>query len=81
MTYQDFFKIASSPWIDIYGIMQLASCGKSNASKIRNEIEQQIIKSGKRLPTSNKKYIPTRLVLEYLGFDENYIFKMASLCP
>ena len=79
MTYKDILKIALCPWIDIYGIMQLADCGKSTASKIRTEVENKILESGKKLPKSNKKHVPTKLVLDYLGLDENYIIKMASL--
>ena len=79
MTYKDILDIALCPWIDVYGIMRIADCGKSTASKIRAEIEQKIIDSGKKLPLSNKKHVPTKLVLDYLGLAENYIIRMANL--
>ncbi len=79
MDYKEILSIALSPWTDVHGIMQLAKCGKNTASRIRTDIEKQVVDSGKRLPTDNKKYVPTRLVLEYLGLDEEYIIKMASL--
>ena len=79
MTYKDILKIALCPWIDTDGIMQLADCGVSTATKLRTDVENKILESGKKLPKSNKRHVPTKMVLDYLGLDENYIVKMASL--
>ena len=78
MNYKEMEQLILKPWIDTYGIMQLAECGKNTAIKIRLEIEKHIIDSGLRIPIARKKKVPTRLVLEYLGWDENYIIQMAS---
>ena len=78
MDYKEMEQLILKPWIDTYGIMQLAECGKNTAIKIRLEIEKHIIDSGLRIPIARKKKVPTRLVLEYLGLDENYIMQMAS---
>ena len=78
MSYKEMEKLILKPWIDTYGIMQLAECGKNTAIKIRMEIEQSIINSGLKVPIARKKKVPTRLVLEYLGLDENYILQMAN---
>lgn len=78
MNYKEMEQLILKPWIDTYGIMQLAECGKNTAIKIRLEIEKHIIDSGLRIPIARKKKVPTRLVLEYLGLDENYIMQMAS---
>lgn len=58
----------------LYSLCQ--SC--NNTTSIRNEIEQQIIDGGKKVPKSLSKCVPTHLVLEYLGLDANYICEMAN---
>ena len=79
MDYKRLLELISKPWINTNEIMEVAMCGRNTATKIRMEIEQKIIDSGKILPKSNKKHVPTRLVLTYLGLDEEYIKNMASL--
>lgn len=79
MNYKDLLELVVKPWVDTYQIMAIAQCGKNSATKIRMEIEQSIIESGKKLPVSNKKHVPTKLVLEYLNLDLNYIKEMAKL--
>lgn len=78
MDYKEMSKIISKPWVDTDDIMAIACCSKNSATKIRVEIEQKILDSGKRLPLSSRKYIPTKLLLEYLGLDIDYIFNMAD---
>ena len=79
MKYKDLLELISKPWIDTYGIMKLAECGRNSATKIRTEIEQSIIESGKKIPVSNRKHVPTKLVVEYLGLDINFIKSMTQL--
>ena len=79
MEYTDILKIISKPWIDTKGIMIIAECGKNTATKIRIDIENDIKLSGKKLPVSSRKHVPTKLVLNYLGLDEEYIKYMASM--
>lgn len=78
MDYTSMYELIQKPWIDTNGIMMLAQCGKYSATKIRVDIEKQILGSGKKLPLSSRKNVPTKMVLDYLGFDEEYIFNMAS---
>ena len=78
MDYKEMSKIIKKPWIDTEGIMKIACCGKNSAIKIRIEIEKQILDSGKKMPLSSHKFVPTKLLLEYLGLDTNYIFDMAE---
>ena len=77
MTYLDLFNIISEPWISVTGIRKIARCSRDTAIVIRNKIEEQIISSGKGLPQCKAKYVPTRLVLDYLNLDANYIIDMA----
>ena len=46
--------------------------------EIINVIEEQIIASGKKIPSSCRKRVPTKLLLDYLGLNEDYIYSMAS---
>ena len=78
MTYLDLYKIISQPWISVTDISKIARCSRDTALKIRHTIEEDIIKSGKRLPECKTKYVPTRLVLDYLSFDVNNIMEMAE---
>ena len=78
MNYKEMKELIMMPWIDTNGIMKLAQCGKNNAIKIRSEIEKNILNSGFKIPMARVKKVPTRLVLEFLGLDENYIIQMAS---
>lgn len=77
MTYMELYKIICEPWISVSDIRKIARCSRDSAIKIRNLIEQQIINSGKALPQCKTKYVPTRLVLDYLSLDINYIVEMA----
>ena len=49
-----------------------------SAIKIRNNIENEINKSGKILPTGKTIVVPMKNVVDYLGLDLNYIIEMAS---
>ena len=57
--------------------MKINNCSRHTATKIRKDIEEEIVNSGKKLPSSSRKHIPTKLLLEYLGLQEDYIFNMA----
>lgn len=78
MNYKEMVDIISKVWINSNDIMKLCNCGKNTAIKIRQDVEKIIVDNGKVIPPSAVRYVPTKLVLEYLGLDEDYIFKMAS---
>lgn len=78
MSYKEIINVIQKPWVDVEGIMQVAQCGKYSATRIRSEIEEQIIASGKKIPSSCRKRVPTKLLLDYLGLNEDYIYSMAS---
>ena len=56
-------------WMDTEDIKKLCNCGWRAATSIRNEVEDQVKESGKRLPGTKRKVIPSLLTLEYLGID------------
>lgn len=78
LSFVEMKNIISKVWLNVDDIMKLAQCGKHSATNIRNEIEEQIVASGKKLPTGIYKCVPTKLVLDYLGLDVDYIFTMAE---
>ena len=78
MNYAMLIKYIQKPWIDTKGIMEVAQCSRHSATKIRNEIEKRILDSGKILPQSSKKCVPTKMVLDLLNIDEDYVYKMCS---
>lgn len=51
---------------------------RCSTSSDRQDVERPITESGKLVHPSMTKYVPTKLVLEYIGLDEDYIFKMAA---
>ena len=78
MSYLELFKIISKPWASIKEISLIANCGRDTAIKIRNKIEEEIIKDGKKLPKGKTIVVPTKKVIEYLGLDLDYIVNMAD---
>ena len=78
MNYKEMAAMLTQVWINSDGIMQLCNCGKNTAIKIRQEVEKEITENGKFIPPSMTKYVPTKLVLDYIGLDVDYIFKMAE---
>ena len=78
MDYKEMASIVSKPWVNSDDIMKICCCGKNTAIKIRNDIEKSIIESGKLVPPSMTKYVPTKLLLDKIGLDDNYIIEMAS---
>ena len=78
MSYLELFQIISKPWASIKEISQIANCGRDSAIKIRNMIEDEILKEGKNLPKGKTIVVPTKKVIEYLGLDVDYIVNMAD---
>ena len=80
MTNKELLALISlKPWVNVQDIMNICNCGKNNATKIRKAIEAEIKSSGKYIPPSMTKYVPTKLLVEYIGLDVEYISKMASM--
>ena len=79
MSYRELLEVISTPWASVYDIMKIANCGRDAATQIRNEIENNIKKEGKKLPVSRKIIVPMRKLLEYLQLDIDYIIQMAEI--
>ena len=77
MTSKELFSIASKQWANVNDIKLLASCGRDKASKIRNDIIQDLTTKGKYLPISKSKIVPMSCVIDYLNLDLDYIYSMA----
>ena len=78
MTYLDLFNIISKPWASTKEIKMIGACGRDKASKIRNDIDEVIKSSGKRVPSGKVKVVPMPKVIEYFDLDTNYITTMAK---
>lgn len=78
MNYTELYKIISKPWINTKEIQDICQCGEKKAKKIRIIIENEVVDSGKSLPFSKVKVIPTPLLLKYLNISESYVYEMAK---
>ncbi len=79
MNNNDFLKIICKPWLDIDDIKYIANCGDSSARRIIEDIRSSVVESGKKLPPSKKIIVPTKLVLDYLSIDVNFIVETTRL--
>ena len=72
------FNLISKQWANVKDIMLIASCGRDKASEIRDSITNEIVRSGKHLPTTKEKIVPMTSVIEYLNLDIEHIASMAQ---
>ena len=78
MSSIELLRILSKQWADVNDIKQIASCGRDNASQIRDIIVEDITKSGKKLPNCKSKLVPMTSVIDYFNIDINHIVSMAE---
>lgn len=78
MTNIELFAVLSKQWASVKDIKLIASCGRDNASAIRKFITNEILLSGKHLPTSKEKIVPMESIIKYLNLDIEYISLMAQ---
>ena len=79
ITYCELFTILSKQWANVSDIQKLCGNGRDKARQIRNEIEQDIKNSGKKILGGKEKKVPMSKVIDYLNMNINYIAKMAML--
>jgi len=79
INYSELFVILNKQWASVNDIKQLCGNGIDCARRIRNEIEADIIASGKKLLYGKEKKVPMSRVIDYLNMDINYIANMAIL--
>lgn len=77
ISYNRMLKIIMKPWLTIEDIQEISNCSRNSAITIYEKIAEKIVRDGKLLPLSKTKMIPTKMVLEILGLDEDYIYSMA----
>ena len=73
------FAVIGKQWANVSDIKQLCGNGRDKARQIRNEIELEITKSGKKLLGGKEKKVPMSKVIDFLNMDIDYIAKMAML--
>ena len=79
MSNSDLLNIINKPWLDINDIKLIANCGDSSARRIVENINTMVVDEGKILPPSKTKMVPTKLVLDYLGIDINFIIETTKV--
>ena len=78
MSCSEMLTILSNPWANLGLIKKVANnCGKDSARHIRDSIIKQIRKDNKDIPYSKNIVVPTKMVIEYLGLDIEFIKEMA----
>lgn len=71
------FDVIKKQWADRNDIMILASCSEAKASRLKKEMTEEILKSGKSL--HNSRYLPMEVVIDFLGVDEKRIIRNAKI--
>lgn len=77
MSYGELYNVVNRAWASLKEIQLVAQCGRKAAEHIRDNIKNDIINSGKKLPEGKAIVIPMKNLLEYLNLDLEYITQMA----
>lgn len=77
MSYGELYSVINQAWASLKEIQLIARCGRKAAEHIRDNIKNDIINSGKKLPEGKTIVIPMKDLLEYLNLDLDYITQMA----
>lgn len=77
MSYGELYSVINQAWASLKEIQLIAQCGRKAAENIRNNIRDDIISKGKKLPEGKTIVIPMKNLLEYLNLDLDYITQMA----
>ncbi len=78
MNSTGILSILSKQWASVDDIKAIACCGRDTATNIREDIRNNILKNGSRLPDTKTKFVPMKSVIEYFNIDLEYIYKMAE---
>ena len=78
MDYNFVYTLIDKVWLNTDDIKKLCNCSRNSAMAIRREVENKVKESGKRLPDSRHKVVPTLLVLDYLGIDVDTVLNIGS---
>lgn len=73
---KQLLSLISKQWASTSDIMMLAQCGRTKATKIRQEIEKDIESKGL---TAINHLVPMSKVIRKLGIDEARIIKYAEI--
>ena len=77
VTNLQMFDVIKKQWADRNDIMILASCSEAKASRLKKEMTDIVLKSGKSL--HNSRYLPMKVVIDFLEIDEKRIIKNARI--
>ncbi len=74
MKADETLDIIAKQWCDMKDLMKLSKLGINNATKLRQEIKEEIINEGYLLP---KGLLPMSCVVKKLHIDVDYLIKVA----
>jgi len=75
MTAKETLNLISKQWCDLNDLIKLTGLGKNNALKLKNEITNDLLNKGYKLP---KKLLPMNEVVSYLKINISYLQKMTK---
>lgn len=78
MSYLELFNVLSKQWANVNDIKLIGSCGRDEATKVRNSITNKILKNGYNLPISKSKFVPMEYVIDYFNLNVEHIYNMAE---
>ncbi len=78
MKSTELLNLLSKQWANTEDIKKIASCGRDNATVIRDDIRSDILKTGKFLPKAKYIIVPMKSVIEYLDLNLDHISSMAE---
>lgn len=76
MNYEYVCSLIDKVWLTTEDIQKLCNCSRNSAMTIRKEVENIVKESGKRIPISKFRVVPTLLVLDYLGIDVETVLSL-----
>lgn len=68
-------ELISKQWCDLNDLRKITGLGKNTASKLRNDIKNDLINKGYLLPN---RLLPMNEVVNYLKINVSYLQKMAK---
>lgn len=74
LSANETLELLNKQWCSLKDIALIGSVGLNKAGDIKREIQDMIIKKGKRCPPN---FVPTELVVDYFGININYLKKIS----
>ena len=77
--YSYLYKFISKPRMNTHEIKMICQCGDKRSANIKKTVKEEVFISGKQLPTTAFKVVPTPLELKYLNINKKYVYDMTKI--